>query len=284
MSLNERAVLVSLNISAWSARKLDKKVTSDVAHQHATASSVGNYHKKLLPDSDSLQAISKHDGAIRTHFLTNTLPWGLKGVHLLPSANFMDYMSEFRQLRVERERLVAQFVREYPTLRILAQNTLKAMFNMDDYPSPHAIADKFSLDLPISPVPENDFRVQLSSDELDAMRNDLELRVKQASEAAMQEVWERLYTRVSNMVDRLSDPEAKFHNSLVENIRDLCELLPKLNFSDDPNLEAMRQQVERELAAYDPDMLRHNLTVREKTANEAANILKRMGVFMGQAS
>ena len=284
MSLNERAVLVSLNMSAWSARKLDKKVTSDVALQHATVSSVGNYHKKLLPDSPSLAAIAKHDGAIRTHFLANTLPWGLKGVHLLPSANFMDYMSDFRQQRVERERLVATFVREYPFLRLAAEKTLKGLFNMDDYPSPNAIADKFSLDLPITPVPENDFRVQLSGDEIDAMRQDLEARIKQSSEAAMQEVWDRLYSRVSNMVERLSDPEAKFHNSLVENIRDLCELLPKLNFSDDPNLEAMRQQVERELATYDPDMLRHNPVVREKTANEAANILKAMGAFMSPSS
>jgi len=36
MNLNDRALLVQLSISQWTARKFDKRVTRDVASSHGT--------------------------------------------------------------------------------------------------------------------------------------------------------------------------------------------------------------------------------------------------------
>ena len=41
----------------------------------------------------------------------------------------------------------------------------------------------------------------------------------------------------------MADPKKVFRDSLVENARELCELLPKLNMTDDPNLEAIRKEL-----------------------------------------
>jgi hypothetical protein len=60
----------------------------------------------------------------------------------------------------------------------------------------------------------------------------------------------------------------------------MCALLPRLNFTDDPNLEAMRAEVEAKLIGHHPDALRNNLDLRQDTAAEAADIMKRMSVFM----
>ena len=57
MNLSDRALLVQLSISQWTARKFDKKVTNDVANTHGVASSAGRYNKALLPMNDLLDRV-----------------------------------------------------------------------------------------------------------------------------------------------------------------------------------------------------------------------------------
>jgi hypothetical protein len=67
---------------------------------------------------------------------------------------------------------------------------------------------------------------------------------------------------------------------MVENARELCSLLPRLNFADDPNLERMRLQVEGRLASHHPDALRNDPDLRRNAALEAKQIMDKMSVFM----
>jgi hypothetical protein len=66
---------------------------------------------------------------------------------------------------------------------------------------------------------------------------------------------------------------------MVENAREICAMLPRLNFSDDPNLEAMRQEVEATLLKH-PEALRNDPDLRQDTAAEAKKIMDKMSVFM----
>ena len=154
------------------------------------------------------------------------------------------------------------------------------MYNDDDYPSVDVIKDKFKMDMAIFPVPSTDFRVQIASDELTRIQQDVEVRVKQAQQKAITEVWTRLYDRVKNMADKLADPKSIFRDTLVENLREQCNMLSRLNFTDDPNLETMRQQVEDSLLKH-PEALRNNPDLRSDTALEAKSIMDKMSVFMG---
>ncbi len=43
MKLNERAMLVTLNISCWEGRKKNKRVENDVARDNRAASDVGSW-------------------------------------------------------------------------------------------------------------------------------------------------------------------------------------------------------------------------------------------------
>jgi hypothetical protein len=129
-------------------------------------------------------------------------------------------------------------------------------------------------------VPSTDFRVQLSNDELEHIRGDLETRLASAQQTAVREVWDRLFDKVKHIADKLADPSAIFRDSLVENAREMCALLPRLNFTDDPNLEAMRAEVEAKLIGHHPDALRNNLDLRQDAALEAKAIMDKMSVFM----
>ena len=279
MNLSDRALLVQLSISQWTARKYDKKVTQDVASSHGVSTSAGRYNKVLLPMNDLLDRVHKKSTLIRTKFYENTLPWGIEGTMMLPSANYLKFVTEFRKEKGEWQCLVDDFERHYPQLKLDAQRLLNGMYNDADYPSENDIGRKFKMDMAIFPVPATDFRVSIASDELTRIQQDVEARVKDAQQQAMQEVWNRLYERVKNMAEKLADPKAIFRDTLVDNLRDQCDMLTRLNFTDDPNLEALRSEVEANLLKH-PDALRNDPDLRRDKAAEAKAIMDKMSVFM----
>ena len=282
MNLNDRALLVQLSVSQWTARKYDKKVTQEVASANGVASGVGRYNKSLLPMNDMLDNVHKKTTHIRTKFYENTLPWGIEGTMMLPTANYLRFMTDFRKEKSEWELLVNRFIWDYPKLKADAQRILGSLYNEADYPTVDELKTKFKMDMAIFPVPATDFRVQIASDELTRIQQDVEARVKSAQSTAMNEAWNRLYERVKNMAEKLADPSAIFRDSLVENTRELCALLPRLNFADDPHLEQMRQDVEASLLKH-PEALRNDLDLRRDTADEAKAIMDKMKSFMGVA-
>ncbi len=279
MNLSDRALLVQLSVSQWTARKYDKKATQDVASTYGTTTSAGRYNKALLPANDMLDRVHKKTTHIRTKFYENTLPWGIEGTMMLPTSNYLQFMTDFRKEKGEWQYLVDQFVGNYDQLRLDAKRMLNGLYNDADYPDEVEIAKKFKMDMAIFPVPNTDFRVSIASDELTRIQEDVERRVAEAQTVAMKEVWDRLYDRVKHMAEKLADPKAIFRDTLVENTKELCALLPRLNFMDDPNLEALRVQVEGALIKH-PDALRNDPDLRRDTAVEAKQIMDKMSVFM----
>ena len=283
MNLNDRALLVQLSISQWTAAKRDKRVTLEVAQLNNASSNAGSYNKYLLT-MNSLHKIKTLVGAVRTEFYKNTLPWGIEGSQLLPSGNYLGFVSEYRSNKVVFDDTVDQFVTEYMDEVnngfVNVRRDLGKMFNPVDYPTTEAaIRAKFKMDLAVFPVPSTDFRVSVGSDEMSRIQQDIEQRVTNAAQTAMQEVWQRLYDKVEHIAKKCADPKAIFHDTMIENAREICSLLPRLNFADDPNLERMRQDVEALLVH--PQILRNDPDRRRDTAAEMNKILSAMGTFMG---
>ena len=280
MNLNDRALLVQLSVSQWTARKYDKKATKEVADANGTTTAAGRYNKSLLPMNDLLDNIHKKTTHIRQRYYDNTLPWGIDGTQMLPTSNYLQFMSDFRKERDEWNILVRNFIDHYDTLKEDAKRILGGLYDPADYPSAVDIRQKFHMDMAVFPVPSADFRVSIASEELSRIQQDVERRVAEAQTNAMKDVWQRLFDRVKHMAEKLADPKAIFRDSMVENAREICALLPRLNFTDDPNLEALRQQVEASLIKH-PEALRNDPDLRRDTAAEAKAIMDKMSVFMG---
>jgi len=246
--LNESALLVQLNVSQWTARKLDKNATSQVAIANNTGNHAGRYNKSLLPMNEYLDNVHKKTTLIRKEYYHNTLPWGIDGTMILPTDNYLDFMAKFRQYKSEWEMLVDNFLVAYPQLQLNAQRYLGDLFNPNDYPSADVLRRKFSMDMTVLPVPSNDFRVGIDEQELADIQQQVEARVQQSTKVAMQEAWQRLYDKVKSMAERLSDTKAVFRDTLITNIQDVCDVLKRLNVTGDEDLENMRLMVEDTLA------------------------------------
>jgi len=275
MSLNEKAMLVYLNISFWTARKYDKRISQEIEDQY-NADDAGRYNKILIA-KEYLSNIQKIISAARTFHYENTLPWSDQGGRLLPSANYFDYVKDIQSFKDDFEREVANFLKVYPSLKDEARQRLNGMFDEKDYPDVYTLETKFAIKSMILPVPEaDDFRVKITDDEVNSIKDAIAQQVQDSTEAAMNDLWQRLFKVVDHMVERLSDPDNKFKNTLIENITDLCDLLPKLNITADPELDEAVQEIKTKLTANDSQTLRDNDVARSNTAAEAQKIMNKM--------
>lgn len=276
-SLSDRALLVSVTISQWSGRKLDKGA-SDTVDSLYGATKAGNFNKKLLGKCDELSRVIKAAGALRTFVYERTLPWLADGSRILPSDSYVDFTAKFNVKRDEFESAVREFIAAYPKLKEDAKATLGKLYNETEYPHPALINRCFGCDITVMPVPNvGDFRVDIG----DAARAEFERSMQAAETNAVRDVWRRLHEKVSHAAQRLSDPKAVFRDTLVENLTGLCGMLSELNISDDPALETMRMQLEQAIANQTAEKLRDSVADRSNTASKLREIEAKMGAFMG---
>jgi hypothetical protein len=278
--MHTRAILVSLRISAWSARKYDRKVSQETANAHNTTLDAGRYNKHLLPgDAPAYKALVSHIADLRVKHYAQTLPWSDDGWRMLPVKNHSAYTDMIRKGMHTADSLLSDFCSDYPTMKQTARSILNGMYSDADYPSD--IQSKYSWAIEFNPVPcGTDYRVTLATDEIEVIAARTEERVRQAFSDAQSDAVKRLADCVSRIHERLAQPEAIFRDSLIGNARELCEVLTRLNIADDSNLESLRRQTEL-LAMTEPSTLRDNPDVRVATANEAQSILDAMTATYG---
>ena len=243
ISIATSAVLIDLNISVWTARKLDKRVSKEIDINKGTTTNAGNYNKHLLAGSDQLEKIQKLATEIRDWHGRYTLQWSDGGTRLLPMTTFFDYKQGLGEYEQEFTQRVDEFITNYPNIITVMAYKLGQLFDRTEYPEAEDISNKFRLRYTIMPVPEaNDFRVDIAED----IRSEMEREYKQAYtsrvETAMNDAWSRLHTTLEHMVERLSGNDKKiFRDSLVDNAMELTSLLTKLNVTNDPKLEDARK-------------------------------------------
>jgi hypothetical protein len=59
------------------------------------------------------------------------------------------------------------------------------------------------------------------------------------------------------------------------------DIMPKLNFTNDPELTRLTAVVSEKLAAHDPAVLRTNMTTRTQAAAAAKNVVSDIENFFG---
>lgn len=280
-NLSEKAVLVGLSIHGWQARKYDRKISAEVAEQHAATSDAGRFNKHLLPGgAESYDAVHKKGRELRSFYYENTLPWSKDGQRILPTKNYQTFSDGIRKMRREYETLAREFIREYPVLKEDARLLLNGMYKESDYPQPSEMMDKFSIVVETLPLPTaSDFRVDLAKEEVDRIKKEIETRIENEFANANKDLWERLRVSVGNIVGRLSCPDSKFHDTLISNLTDLVNLIPNLNVTGDENLEAVRKRCEA-LTAHTPETLRTDTAVRADVAFQAKEITEIMDAYM----
>ena len=269
-------VLVELNISVWSARKLDKSVSKEIDVNKGTTTKAGNYNKHLLAGSDALSKIQKHASEIRDWHMRQTLPWSTSGgIRLLPMVQFFDYkqeMDKHEQLFKER---VDKFIQDYPNIVNAMAYKLGRLFDRSEYPLAEEIRNRFKISYTFLPVPEKNHFDNINNQMRDELKEQYEKAYNDRVSFAMTSAWDRLHDTVKHMVERLSGEDKKiFRDTLVTNAPELTSMLTSLNITKDPKLEQARQSLEKVIVGVDAQDLRDSDSLRKDVAQKVSNIME----------
>lgn len=274
--LQNESLIVSLSVSQWTGRKLDKKITDEVNTSHNASDDAGRYNK-LLVAKEHTEAISKLAGQARTFHYDNTLPWGDNNERLLPTKNYFTYVQKMAELKAEFEQAISEFFANYDKVIADARVRLNGMFRESDYPTKGDISSKFGFRTTFMPVPNNDIRVGLVTGEVDKLKLAIESEINNRLADAVKDIWARIKTQVGHMRDKLADEKGIFRDSLFENLNDLVQLLPCLNVTNDINIAKVCNDLKGLME--DPAAVRNNAGLRATKADEADAILNKFSSF-----
>jgi hypothetical protein len=158
---------------------------------------------------------------------------------------------------------------------------LNGLFREEDYPSTEKLRTKFGVKLEVLPIPSgDDFRVTLSEEEQARVAREIDESVRQSLNRGTRDLWARLTAVVTHMVDKLNEPESRFHASLITNVLDLVDLLPRLNVDQDEELNRFAAEIKDRLCNYSAHDLKKNEILRVATASDAAQILSQMDTVL----
>jgi hypothetical protein len=279
--ITERAMLAAIHISVWTAIKHDRKVSREVAEQHGAYAGAGRYNKQLLREAERLESLRSLSGLIRQYFYKITLPWSDEGYRLLPAHFYFELTTKMREFEQAFAQQVEEFLAVYPSYIEQVRPELNGLFREEDYPSTDKLRNKFGVKLEVLPIPSgNDFRVTLSEEEQARVAREIDENVRQSLQKGTEDLWARLKGVVVHMVERLNEPESRFHGSLVTNIGELVDLLPRLNVNQDEELNRFAGEIKDRLCGFTARDLKKNEILRAATANDAAEILTKMDAVL----
>ena len=297
-SIASSAMLCELSISTWTGRKKDKRASEQVTSDNNASAGVANVSKKLLADCEELVAIQKLTANIRNLHYGMTMPWSDIGHRLLPTAQYFKYHEQMTAMQNEYESLVDTFLRDYDNEIINAQLKLGDLFDPFEYPTADSLRAKFGFRLSYIPLPDvGDFRVDVGNEATDQLRTEYQSFYAKQLKTAMDDVWKRVYEKLSNMSERLDYTDeyvdevytdkngntrtrtknkgAKtFRDTLVSNVTDMVELLNVCNVTGDSQMSAMANKLDEALRGITPDALREDQHLRAETKRTVDDVIK----------
>jgi hypothetical protein len=282
MSISSSAVLVELNISVWTANKLDKGATDIVLASNSASSGSAQVRKNLMAGTDKRKKIADYAARARLYHNQTTLSWSDKGARLLPTSLFMDYKSNMNVYQSNMKTMIEDFYANYADLIDLAKHHMGALFNPYDYPSIEELRSKFGFRLVFSPLPEGgDFRLDIPKADMDELGEQYESAFNDRLKDAMREPWEKLHKNLVHISEKLTDVEGdddtkkRYHDTLITNAQELCGLLTHLNITKDPLLESARRSLELTMLGVDIEDIKEHAEVRQSVKSKVDDILKK---------
>jgi hypothetical protein len=285
MSLQTAAILVALSTPKFGLNRADEDEAKAVASKHHAEAKSVTVTKRILQGNPSFDAIRKFDGQLGIYNRKMTLPWDDNGTRMLPTLQYDEYMAYMRKARTDRDELVRVFLAGYDSFVQADRQKLGTLFRSSDYPNRWLVRDRFAFALDVQPVPDGkDFRIAVGKIERAEMEKNVENRVKQAEERARTDLMQRLAEPLWKMVERLdTDNKVTLTTTvpLIENLREVLDLIPRLNIVGDPKIEEFRRAALEKLAHITPQTLKESDLVRSVAVRQAQAIIDDMADFMG---
>lgn len=278
------AVLMTLNISNWDANRQDRRVSQAVAEANeVTDKRLCRLRKSLLPKTEVMDRLFAVIRAARTFHYENTHAWMHDGPRILATANFDAYMKKMREYKADFDTAVLDFLAQYPDICEEARGVLGKLYDPADYPRAAELKARYSFEMKVQPMPASTGLLELGLDaaEADALRAKLEADMRETFQTANRRLWDDLFARLEKLYTKLSDEKAYVKEETIAAVRDLAELMPRVNITNDARLEMLSQKLQTALTGVTANGVKNDPGIRAKVTAEARTVYHAMQAFMG---
>ena len=289
ISLASSAVLVSVDISVWSATKQDRGISDEVTTSKNADKHAGRYVKNLLANHPKHKAVVNYRQTIYNWLQRRTNRWN-QSQNLLPSVDVPKFKQEYHEHQIAFHALVDSLTTDYDS--IVSDMAFKqgTMFNRADYPTKEQVASKFSLNLYVSEVPMNDFRCGIANDIAEDLFTTYKKQAQTIIESIAQEQSERMVEVMQSISHCCGVDESevngetrtkrrKIYDTTIQKALEMCESFKRFNLKNDSGLEDARASLEKVLRGVKAEDIRDSDAVRHQVKEGIDDILSKFGSF-----
>ena len=272
--LRDRAILVQVISRGFAISRYDRSATKDF-ETYAGTNEAGKFIKSLFT-KEEMAEITRIQGMARAIHYRYSLQWIAGGIRIMPIAFFEDFSKEISEVQNLLDVAVKDIVNKYDTIIKNAKRRLNKLFDETEYPTKQELKERFQIVVKFFPVPDKeDFR-NVPDDIIEEFEGETSYQYQDA----VNEMWTRFRTVLEHAVTQLSKKEGKLFESVITNIRDMVELLPKLNILDDKELDKSVAIADEAFSDVTIEQLRENPSKRKRKAKEAKACLDRMAQYL----
>lgn len=279
-ALSSTTILMRLKRSMWDPYAFDANATNQVVVR-AGVVDAGRFNKRLMLNCAELKSANSAFNDVYQYAIKNSVPWMDDGWRWLPATLYKPVAEGLGDRIKVALKLADALAANWPTLIARDMQRLGPLANPDDYPAD--IRARYAIDLRFSPVPDtSDFRVAIS----DEHKQSLLRAIDDAKAAASSYLITELLKPVKAAAEKLKVPIGHegsiFRDSLLTNITDMVNRARSLNFTNDPVVAALIDDVATATSGIvlAPDRLREDIGARNDAQAKLDAIMAKMaGLF-----
>lgn len=277
MSIKNKMLMVALTVNKPQLTKTDRKGTA-AAEDALDAHGAGKFVKQLYP-KHLIDPIVQVEQEARAYLYANTRMW-LKGVYLLPTTRYMKFAEQMGKYELAFNQSVTAFMNNINKVMTAAQESQGAMFDPSEYPDLTALRAEFSFQPRYFPFADvGDFDLDgMEQEQVEALKAEARLQYQAAFAESHKQLYTDLFSAVQRIVTQTGKAKGRIYDTLTSDLDHLIDVLPELNFMEDPDLNALVDECRK--IAVDPDMIRGEDGVRQRVHADAQDILAKMAGFM----
>ncbi|MBW2645180.1 MAG: hypothetical protein JRE23_03190 [Deltaproteobacteria bacterium] len=283
--LKSKALMVRLVRKKLNRNKMDKDLGVLIRDlKSVTESSAVRVNKSLFSKSctDAYMKVY-NDGS--KYFYRVTLPWDDRGWRLLSIELFEDFQKTVKKYTKDYRAKVMDFIEHIDGHIEEAKKMLGEAFSIDDYKflasngsvDQEYLLDQFSFEIEFNTVTSgDDLRASLTEDDREIIADQINKQATENFARANEHIITSLHECILAIHERLCNDENVFRDTLVTNLEDLCDLIPKMNIAGDIKINELAADAKAKLTKWEPAILREVPSIRKDVSNEAKKILKGM--------
>ena len=288
ISLASSGVLISLDISVWSATKQDRGISDEITTAKRADKSAGRYTKNLLADHPKHKAVVNYRQTMYNWMKRRTYRWN-NSQELLPSIDMPRFKQEYHDHERQFNNLVDEFINAYEG--IVSDMAFKQgdMFNRNDYPHKDQVRSKFALNLYVSEVPMSDFRCNIAQDIAEDLFRTYEKQTADIISSIQGEQANRFIEVMQSIAHccgydemplaagatEVKTKKRKIYDTTIQKALEMCESFKGFNLTNDVALEEARASLEKLLHNTTPEQLRESDAVRSTVKDGINDILNK---------